>query len=133
MHDRIKQIFEHPLHQYMGVTDIKADQGEGFVSFQVVEHLLSPAGALHGGVLYTLCDVCAYVGLLSILDADQEAVTHDIHLSMMRSAKAGDRVTIGSRIVKKGGSLCFIDVSAMVAGDVVATARVTKSLIRLAG
>lgn len=129
--ERVLKIRENLLHQFMGVETIDSSEGRGFLAFTVNRNVINPAGLLHGGALYTLCDVCAYAGLMSILEPDREAVTHDLHISVMRAAKAGDRVTIESRIVRMGASLCFVDVTAAVSDKVIATARVTKSMVDL--
>jgi len=117
------------LHQYLGVARIASDQGRGSISIVVKESSMNPAGFLHGGVLYALCDVCAYAGLLSRLEPGREAVTHDMHVSVLQAAKAGDRVDFSSAIVKMGRKICFIDVTATVGETPIATARVTKSLV----
>ncbi|MHB0774220.1 PaaI family thioesterase [Halomonas sp. WWR20] len=133
MHSRLKAVLEHPLHRYLGIKTLESNQGQGRLVFDVNENAINPAGVLHGGVVYTLCDVCAYAGLLSELTSAQEAVTHDIHVSVMRAAKHGESVVVESRIVKQGRSLCFIDVTATSAGKLIATARVTKSIIEALG
>ena len=130
MNDRILQVINHPLHRYLGVADVRSEDGAGSFSFTVGDATVNPADALHGGVVYLLCDVCAYLGLLSVLADDMEAVTHDLHVSVLRAAGRGDVVRMASRILKKGKSLCFIDVSAMVSGRLIASARITKSLIK---
>lgn len=127
---RIETVLNLPLHRHLGVTSIESSEGQAELQFEVGENTLNPAGALHGGALYMLCDVCAYAGLLSVLEDNEEAVTHDIHVSVMRSAGAGDNVVIRSTLLKRGRSLCFVDISASVGGKVIATARVTKSVIR---
>ena len=130
MQQRVETVLKHPLHRYLGLDYIDSDQGEATLGFVVNENTLNPAGVLHGGVVYTLCDVCAYAGLLSMLGEDEEAVTHDIHISALRSAKLGDAVKIRSSLIKRGRTLCFIDVTAEVEGKLIATARVTKSILR---
>lgn len=131
MHKRVETVLQLPLHRYLGVSRIDASDGEANLLFEVNEATLNPAGVLHGGVIYTLCDVCAYAGLLTVLDDDQEAVTHDIHISAMRSATLGQQVSLQSRLLKRGRSLCFLEVSAEADGKLIASARVTKSLVRV--
>lgn len=130
---RILQVVNHPLHRHLGMTGARSENGRGSFVFSVGDATVNPAGALHGGVVYLLCDVCAYLGLLSILPEDQEAVTHDIHVSMLRGAARGDQVKIESHILKKGQNLCFLDVEATTKGERIATARITKSLIKRKG
>lgn len=130
MNSRIERVRTHPLHKHLGVDHIEAADGNGRFTVSVTDKILNPAGVLHGGVIYILCDVCAYAGLLSVLDENLEAVTHDIHISIMRSAPRGADVTFSSEIIKLGRSLCFIAVTAAMGETVIATAKVTKSLIR---
>jgi len=129
MNKRLEKIINHPLHVFLGVTSIQSDSGNGKFSVKINENTINPAGVYHGGAIYVLCDVCAYSGLLSLIDNHTEAVTHDIHVSVMQSAKLGDEIEFSSKVVKLGKRICFIDVKAKLADQVIATARVTKSII----
>jgi uncharacterized protein (TIGR00369 family) len=84
---------------------------------------------LHGGVIYAVCDVCAYAGLLSLLEKDREAVTHDIHVSVMRAARKGEVVTMNSQVIKMGKRLCFLQVTATASDQLIAMATITKSIL----
>ena len=129
MNQRVQKVVEHPLHQYLGIRSIGSEDGVGTLSINISKNVLNPAGAFHGGVIYILCDVCAYAGLLSRLDEKTEAVTHDIQVSVMSSAKLGDVVEFKSKVVRLGRRLCFIEVTAKVKDKIIATAKVTKSII----
>jgi uncharacterized protein (TIGR00369 family) len=128
MNDRLNKILAHPLHKFLGVTSISSEAGRGAFSITLTDNVINSAGILHGGVIYALCDVCAYGGLVSLLDERTEAVTHDIQISIMRSAKFADVVDFQSEVIKRGKSICFIDVQVTVSGEVIASARVTKSM-----
>lgn len=129
MNTRLEQVKNHPLHTYLGVKEIISEEGHGEVHAVVNTNTLNPSGIYHVGVIYTLCDVCAYCGLVSQLDERAEAVTHDIHISILRPAKEHDEVVYKSSIKKLGKSLCFLDVEAIVNEKVIATARATKSIV----
>ncbi len=129
MTDRLALVINHPLHRFLGVKRIEAAAGKSAFSVEVGEQLINPAGVLHGGAVYVLCDVCAYSALLGLMDDHTEAVTHDIHVSVMRPATFGQVVRFSAEVVKAGRSLSFIDVRAEAQGKVIATARVTKSMI----
>ena len=129
MDPRVAQVANHPLHRHLGIADVVSEAGTGRLSVAVGERTVNPAGVFHGGVLYMLCDVCAYAGLLSRLDAETEAVTHDIHVSVMRAAQPGEIVVFESTPVRVGRRIAFIDVRAVVGERVIAQARVTKTLI----
>lgn len=129
MNPRLQNVLSHPLHQFLGVADIHSADGHGEIRITVTDELVNPAGVFHGGVVYVLSDVCAYAGLLSLLNDNEEAVTHDLHVSILRPAKRGDEVVFRSEVVKRGRQLCFIDVTASVNDKIIATVRVTKSVI----
>lgn len=130
---RLQPLIDQPLHRLLGLHEVQSREGAGHLAIVVSAVSSSPAGGLHGGVVYLLSDVCAMVGLLSRLPADQFAVTHDIHVSVMRSAAMGDRVTFDSRITQLGRRVCFCEVVVQSGEKILATARVTKSLIPTLG
>lgn len=130
MNQRLIPLIHHPLHKFMGVETIHAENGKGVFTIAVNKNIINPAGVLHGGVVYTLSDLCAYAGLLSILDSNLEAVTHDLHVSVMRSVASNAQVTFESQIQKMGKRVCFIDVSVSSSKERIASARVTKSIIQ---
>jgi acyl-coenzyme A thioesterase PaaI-like protein len=70
----------------LGVHELDSRGGEGHLAIKVSAISSSPAGGLHGSVVYLLSDVCAMLRVLSRLAADQPAVTHDIRVSIMRLA-----------------------------------------------
>jgi uncharacterized protein (TIGR00369 family) len=129
MNNRVAQVANHSLHRHLGIEDVESVDGRGRLAVVVGERTINPAGVFHGGVLYMLCDVCAYAGLLSRLDAATEAVTHDIHVSVMRAARAGEQVSFESSPARLGRRIAFIDVTARVGDRLIAQARVTKTLI----
>ncbi len=130
---RLAPLINHPLHRLLGLEACRSHDGEGHLAITVSAINSSPAGGLHGGVVYLLSDVCAMVGLMSRLPADQHAVTHDIQVSVMRSAGPGDRVSFDSRITHLGRRLCFCEVVVQSGGKTLASARVTKSLVAAPG
>jgi len=131
MNEKITLIQNHPLHKHVGVQEIISESGNGILKAIVNQNALNPSGFYHGGVMYLLCDVCAYAGILSALDPNEDAVTHDIHLSVLRPANLDDELIYSSKIVRHGRTLCFINVEASCGAKLVATARITKSIIKV--
>lgn len=129
MDPRVESVKNQALHKHLGVIDVFSEDGNGELHAIVNEHATNINGAYHGGVIYTLCDVCAYAGLVSKLEPNQQAVTHDIHISILRPSFANDEIVYRSTLKKLGRNLCFIDVEVESKKGLVATARVTKSLI----
>ena len=115
MNARLDRVRALPLHRDLGVQRITSDDGSATLHFTVTDYTVNPAGALHGGVLYTLCDVCAYAALLGVIDDTQEAVTHDLHVSVMSAARLGD---VAAWMVRNGRA----DPSALPAGSLVSIA-----------
>lgn len=123
-------VTQHPLHQAMGVTHISALNGEAQLDIVVSDTTTNPAGVFHGGVVYTLCDMACYAALLSVLNDGENAVTHDIHVSMLRAARLGDRVQFSAQVLKRGRSVAFMAAEARNGEELLARATVTKSILR---
>jgi uncharacterized protein (TIGR00369 family) len=129
-HPHFAGLSAFPLHRQMGIEYHAAEDGRSHISFRVLPEMLTPAPALHAGYLYTGCDLCSYIALMSLLAPEEAAVTHDIHVSVISSAQADDRVDIRAEVLRRGRSLAFMDVRAMAGNRLLATARVTKSFLR---
>lgn len=127
--ENLDSIINLPLHQQLGIQSISSKDGTGLFTIDANESVLNPGGSFHGGVHYLLADVCAYAGLLSILDDEIHAVTHNFQASILRPAYLGARITYRSHILKLGKTLAFVEVSASCEEKVIAKASVTKSLI----
>ncbi len=133
MNERAKKSLAIPFHQFLGVTSSTSQSGSAEITVEVKENIVNPSGKFHGGAIYALCDICAYTGLATLMDDQTEAVTNDIHVSMMRAATLGDVVHFKSEILKLGKRLCFIDVKVTANDKLIATAKVTKSMLTIAG
>jgi uncharacterized protein (TIGR00369 family) len=129
-HPHLAALREHALHRMMGVQFRTAQGGKAHLSFVVAPEMIVPAGALHAGYVYTARDLASYAALMSELDHDVGAVTHDLHVSVMRTAGAGEMVDVHAEIVRRGRTLAFLDARAVCGDRLLATARVTKSLIQ---
>lgn len=127
--DRVQRVLAHPLHQYLGMECDAVSAGRAALRITVAGGNVNPAGMLHGGALYTLCDVCGYLALCSELDEQTEAVTHDLHVSVLRPAAPGSVVEFAGEVVRRGRNVAFLDVVARCQGKIIAQARVTKSLV----
>lgn len=130
---RLEQVRQLPLHRHLGVTDLQAHGGEATLRLTVGEASANPAGVLHGGVVYMLCDVAAYAALLSLLEHDREAASHDIHVSVMAPAIPGEAVRFHGRVVHRGRRLVFTEAEAHAGDRLLATARITKTVFKPRG
>lgn len=130
-HPQLAQVRELPLHEYLGVRVLSADDGQSLVELPVSPVIANPSNVLHGGMIYTVCDIAAYAALLTMLAPNEGAVTHDLHVSCLRPAPMGTVVRFEGKVVQRGKRIAFVDVTATLDGKVIATARVTKSIVLL--
>lgn len=125
---RQQAVLDVALHRHFGLEFGTCADGQASAGFVVgPQHIAF--GGLHAGVLYALMDAVSMLALLTRLGPAQHAVTHDLHVSVMRGAAPGDKVMLEGRVARLGRSIAFVDAAARVGDNVIATARVTKSLV----
>lgn len=127
--DRVRSVLEVPLHRWLGLELADpADPRAGAV-LPVGPRALNNAAALHGGLVYALLDVAAYLRLLPELSAGENAVTHDATSSLVRPVPEGARLHLRAELVRRGRTLAFLRSEAVVDGRTVAFGQVTKSVV----
>lgn len=129
----LKAMETFPLHQQFGFTVDASGPGICSASCVVGDAHLNYGGVVHGGVMYLLLDVTAYCAAMTVAPEGFNATTHDIHVSVMRPTPPGVTLTLKGTVRKKGRTLFFIDSEASIGDRLVASARVTKSLVPLSG
>ncbi len=129
LQERITLIESNPFHQFSGIHQLESHEGEGSMLLTVREPIINPNGKLHGGILYAFSDVCAYLALLSLLKENQDAVTHDIHVSVMRAAGFGDQLQFKSKVTKLGRNIAFIKTQVLRNDELISEATLTKSIL----
>ncbi len=120
---------EFPLHRQLGFELIHAADGRAQARVTVGPGVLNAGGVLHGGVLYAVLDVTAFCAAVTVVPSATNAVTHDLHVSVLRASPPDAVLELSAQVRKAGRRLLFIDAEARLDGEVVALARVTKSLI----
>lgn len=126
----LTSVETHPLHRFMGVDRIDAANGVSSIAIAVGDNTVNARGAFHGGVAYTLCDMACYAALLCELNEGENAATHDIHVSLLRAARRGDRVIASGKVIKRGRNVAFMEATLHCDGELLARATVTKSILR---
>lgn len=129
--DVLPRVQALALHRHLGIGPIHAQHGHAHFEITVGEALLNPAGALHGGVIYSLCDVACYCALLTLLAPHEEAATHDLQVSLLRGASAGQVLRFEGEVLKRGRQLAFGSAQVHADSKLLARAQVTKSIIPL--
>ena len=120
-----------PLHDQFGFRIVESTPGRCHARVHVGDAHLNLGGVVHGGVMYLLLDVAAYSAAVTVMPEGTNATTHDLHVSMLRPTRGGDVVDLHATVRKRGRTLMFIDSEASVDGKLVASARVTKSIVAL--
>lgn len=126
---QVQALIDVPLNRHLGLVFDRHDAaGVAHAHFDPHEGLRA-YGRLHGGALYALLDAMGLLALQPRLRPGQHAVTHDLHVSMLRAAPEGARVALRAELLKLGRTLAFIDARAEAGGQLLATARITKSIV----
>jgi uncharacterized protein (TIGR00369 family) len=120
---------DFPLHKQLGFELVGAADGQAEARATVGPTVLNAGGVLHGGVLYAVLDVTAFCAALTVVPSATNAATHDLHVSVLRPSPPGAVLELTAEVRKIGKRLVFVDAEARLDGEVVALARVTKSLI----
>ena len=127
----LDKVRVHHFHHYIGIEEIDVLDGKARISIDVDEKLLNPSGTLHGGILYSICDVTSFCALLSSVKEGEIGVTNSFSIQVMRAARENDKIDFEAEVVKLGKRLAFIECSAHVGDKLIAKACVTKSMINL--
>ncbi|MCW9032744.1 MAG: PaaI family thioesterase [Rhodospirillales bacterium] len=117
------------IHGFLGLEVIEAKEGVAISRFTAVSDLQTPYGTVHAGSYYVALDTAAAAASATVLPSNKSAVTHDIFVSVLRSAPVETEIMITSRVIKTGKALVFLESEAKCEGKIVATARITKSII----
>lgn len=126
---RVQAVLDIPLHGFLGVRLRDPAEPAAGIWFPADGPTLNQADLLHGGVVYTLLDVAAFLALLPSLGDGEHAVTHDLAVSLLRPVRAGARVEVTGEVLRRGRAVAFLRAQASVDGVVVASGQVTKSVV----
>ncbi len=75
--------------ELLGVKVSSAEEGRAVVSLQAEEHHLNPSGTVHGGVVYTLIDICMAQALNTMTEEDDQPFVTEIKVNYMEPGKPG--------------------------------------------
>lgn len=125
-------VLQHPYNRFAGLQLISQSPGKAVTRFPVDGNSVNMADDLHSGLLYGLMDATSFLALITVLKPEELAVTHDLHVSVMRPACKGMEVELHADVIRRGTRLAFLRCEAWrVDGHntrLIATAKVTKSL-----
>lgn len=118
-----------PLHDFLGIELGDNKDGIAEVRIAVGPHLTNGHGSVHGGVMYTLCEVAASYAFYMTVPRGSNFVTSDINVSLITPAYAGILVARAG-VLKVGRRMGFVECK--VYGDegiLLATGRVSKVIL----
>lgn len=125
-------VLQHPYNRFAGLQLISQSPGKAMTRFSVDGNSVSLADELHPGLLYGLMDATTFLALITVLKPEELAVTHDLHVSVLRPACKGMEVELHADVIRRGTRLAFLRCDAWRVGGrdtrLIATANVTKSL-----
>ncbi len=114
----------------LGANILSVDSGIGCIEidFEGKEEFINPAGKIQGGFLAAMLDDTMGPALAATLKAGEFAPTLDLHVQFLNPAVPGKLHGTG-RVVRRGGSVCFLSGELHQDGRIVATA-IATALIR---
>jgi uncharacterized protein (TIGR00369 family) len=124
----VELVLSLPFQRLMGFELVRITRDGAESRLRLDARHATPAGTVHGGVLYGLLDPAAYLALLPHLPEGANASTHDIFVSVMRPAPIGADLRFHARVIRSGRRVAFLDAEARLGDTVYAAARITKTV-----
>ena len=105
--------------------------GRSRCAIDIEPHHMNTFGVVHGGVLFTLADTGMGAALVPMLAEGESCATIEAKINYFRSTRAG-RLECHSEVVHKGKSVAHIEARVTAAGQLVATAHGSFSILQQA-
>lgn len=105
-----------PVHTYLGIELDSIEPGRVGVFMPVRPEFTQQHGYVQAGILTALADAAAGMAAWSLLGADDDLLSVNISVSLMRAAKT-DRLAAEGRVVKAGERVMFCEASVWAADD----------------
>lgn len=111
-------------HRLCGLNIISFGKGFAEVIMEPHKEILNPMGVVHGGAIFTLCDLAAGAAAASY---GQASVTQCANINFLRPGKGTHRLTARTKELKKGRSTGIYEVTVTDEDDVM-IARATMTM-----
>lgn len=110
---------------------VSAGDGKCKAELVVSEEHLNHGGTMHGGFTSTLVD-CVTTYAVMTAGTGAPGVSVDLHVTFMKPALPGERITIDATTVRAGKTLAFlaVDITKNKGKDIVAQGRQTKFFVQ---
>jgi acyl-CoA thioesterase len=118
-----------PYHKFIGLKFASAREGYAELLLPVKKEIMNSNGVVHGGMYYTLCDLAASTALEATPAEGHFYVTHDINVSILKSANTGV-LTAKAEVLKSGKRMASVESRVYNDRDeLLAVGRLTKTLL----
>jgi uncharacterized protein (TIGR00369 family) len=116
--------------RFLGASRADGEGESDGLSLPLSSNALNAIGALHGGAIATVLDVAAYLAVLPHLAVEEEAVTHAFAASYLAAAQPGEHLRATAVLLRRTRRLAFLSAELRSETTLLATASVTKSILR---
>jgi uncharacterized protein (TIGR00369 family) len=93
----------------LGVSFDAYGDGWATAAWTPTELACNPAGAVHGGVYGVVHDAAMNFATNAALESGDRAATLEIKYSMMRSARAGDELSVRGEVVRLARQVAYLE------------------------
>lgn len=126
----IQHFQKDKFAQLVGITLLECSPGQAKCKVKIKEHHLNGAGIVHGGVLYTLADLCCAAATNSYGNV---ALSIENHISYFQKSTGGD-IFATAKINSKSNKLItctieIVDEDGLLLSNFIGTAYITKEKI----
>ena len=108
-----------PAEDHMGPFYYRKSEAGLRLGFRAGEHNCNGIGTVHGGVLMAFADFT--VTMLALSGVKENCTTISFNSDFISAARLGDWVEGGGQVVKRTGSMTFVNGQLQVGDDVVLT------------
>ena len=96
-----KYAKEGGFNSYAGLRIAKIEPGSAVIEVDIEPHHMNPEGIVHGGMIFTLCDMAAGVATGATEQGRRRFVTMQASIHYLRPARGGRLRAVG-RLIKDG-------------------------------
>jgi uncharacterized protein (TIGR00369 family) len=135
MDERITEVVyslqQHPVHSGLDLRVTVAAHGRSTIVVPQTDHLVVGGGVVHTGVIASVCEVAAFLALLTRCELNEWPLTHDFHLSVLRPIPSG-QLRFDGEVLRRGTAIGFAQVRLLLQDESIgATASVTASILEV--
>ncbi|MDD3797974.1 MAG: PaaI family thioesterase [Novosphingobium sp.] len=114
---------------WVGARVAGIDRGHVRMTFRPRAEMLTPWNTLNGSVMNSVVEIPSFVALLTELAEGELPVTSDIFIQHVRAMPGDAEYVLEGRLLRRGRTMAWTEVTASVDGKAITYARVTKSIV----